>query len=788
MIATGVVFNDELNQNVDDNHLEIFSIIWLDNNNNIKDNHETQKNLRSIINQLKLFYDSKECQQYIEQQSNEEQLIIIVSEEMAQVIIPSIHHLRQVSSIYVYCNDAERKRDEWVSQFPKIKTMMVEVRELINRIETDHRSLKRITESLSINKFSSGKSTTGVNGHFVFFQVLIDCLLRMKFKEEDKNELISRFKIEYNENKSELEKLDEFQKNYSSDKAVWWYTRDSFYYRTLNKALRCQNIDMIYLYRSFINDIYHMLRKHQSNIPLHVYRSQLMVKDELEELRKYIGQFVCVNSFLSTTKKYLTAVFLAGNTNAQSFMERVLFEIDADPEMAITQPFADISKFSEFAEESEVLFMVGSIFRLDAISCTTDCVWIIRMTLCSGNEHDLKDVLVHMKKQNGNGQTNLRTLGKILSEMGKLNLADKYYKRFLMELTLDDPLIRHVYEDLAQVSSQKGDFDNSIQWRQKSLAVNCQYQSNISISNQTIPISNVKWRQNGVTVAGGNKKGDKLNQLFYPWGLTVDDDQNVYVADCVNDRIVEWKLNATSGRLIAGGNGEGSKANQLDGPRDVIIDKQTDSLIISDARNRRVVRWSRQGGLFEQIIISNVDCYGIAMTDDGFLYVSDVEKHEIRRWQIGDTSGAVVAGANGKGNRLDQLDSPTFIFVDQNHSVYISDSNNHRIMKWVKGAKEGIVVAGNHGYGNSTKQLNFPRGLVVDQFSRIYIADDENNRIMCWTKGASQGTIVIGVNGEGNQDDQLRRPCGLSFDRLGNLYVIDHWNHRVQRFSLDTDP
>jgi len=158
--------------------------------------------------------------------------------------------------------------------------------------------------------------------------------------------------------------------------------------------------------------------------------------------------------------------------------------------------------------------------------------------------------------------------------------------------------------------------------------------------------------------------------LFYPWGLTVDDDQNVYVADCVNDRIVEWQLNATSGRVVAGGNGEGNKANQLDGPRDLIIDKKTDTLIICDARNRRVVRWPRRGGVNGQTIISNIDCYSVVMTEDGFLYVCDVEKDEVRRWRIGDTSGAVVAGANGKGNRLDQLDSPTFIFVDQNHSVY----------------------------------------------------------------------------------------------------------------------
>ena len=139
---------------------------------------------------------------------------------------------------------------------------------------------------------------------------------------------------------------------------------------------------------------------------------------------------------------------------------------------------------------------------------------------------------------------------------------------------------------------------------------------------------------------------------------------------------------------------------------------------------------------------------------------------------------------NGKGDRLDQLHSPTFIFLDQDQSIYISDSNNHRVMKWMKNAKEGIVVAGDQGPGNSPTQIHNPQGIVVNPNGILYVADYRNDRIMYWPKGAAHGSIAIGVNSQGNQANQLNRPRGLSFDRLGNLYVIDHWNHRVQRFSL----
>ncbi|CAF2096988.1 unnamed protein product, partial [Rotaria magnacalcarata] len=109
--------------------------------------------------------------------------------------------------------------------------------------------------------------------------------------------------------------------------------------------------------------------------------------------------------------------------------------------------------------------------------------------------------------------------------------------------------------------------------------------------------ANAKWSQNGVTIAGGNGAGGATNQLCYPYGLVVDDDQTVVIADHVNHRIMQWKnSDTTNGQVVAGGNGAGNGLNQLNNPTVVLIDKETDSLIICDRDNRRVVRWSRRSG------------------------------------------------------------------------------------------------------------------------------------------------------------------------------------------------
>jgi tetratricopeptide (TPR) repeat protein len=115
--------------------------------------------------------------------------------------------------------------------------------------------------------------------------------------------------------------------------------------------------------------------------------------------------------------------------------------------------------------------MLGSIFRINSVSSDNDQVWTVRMTLCSDEQHDLKQVLVHMQNQNGSGQTNLRTLGNVLSEMGKFDEAEYYYTRMLNQLSPHNLLLSDLYEDLGKIASHKGEYDISIRWHQKSLAI-----------------------------------------------------------------------------------------------------------------------------------------------------------------------------------------------------------------------------------------------------------------------------------------------------------------------------
>jgi hypothetical protein len=96
------------------------AILWLDATANIgEDNRQAQKQLRSITNHLKTFEDEYQFQQYIRSVSPYKRLILIVSGRLGNEVVPRIHHMPQISSIYVYCMD-QKRNEQWTKDYSKV--------------------------------------------------------------------------------------------------------------------------------------------------------------------------------------------------------------------------------------------------------------------------------------------------------------------------------------------------------------------------------------------------------------------------------------------------------------------------------------------------------------------------------------------------------------------------------------------------------------------------------------------------------------------------------------------
>jgi hypothetical protein len=103
-----------------DPDLETVCLIWLDASANVSpENITTQKQLSSIIHHFKIFQNTQDCEEYIRKKTKDDRIFFIVSGRLGQEIVPRIHQLRQIFSIYVYCQDKQRN-EEWASKFTKV--------------------------------------------------------------------------------------------------------------------------------------------------------------------------------------------------------------------------------------------------------------------------------------------------------------------------------------------------------------------------------------------------------------------------------------------------------------------------------------------------------------------------------------------------------------------------------------------------------------------------------------------------------------------------------------------
>lgn len=307
-------------------------------------------------------------------------------------------------------------------------------------------------------------SSTEINGRFLFTQLFLDILLRLEQKVTDKDELIVKCTELFANNPSELQKLQEFHMKYEPEHVFEWYTKDMFIYRQVNKALRTQNIDLLFLYRFFLQDLQNQLTIKQEQSSIRVYRGQLLSKQELKNLSQAVDQYISLNSFLSTSAdEYIARIYIMGaDTNVESSDEiPVIFEIEADPHQAgDIKPFANIAEHSQFPLEKEILFTAGSIFKIEQI-INEPTFTRIQLKLCSNEENQLKPVFESLRHEN---DADLNSLGIFLYNMDKAHIADRFFRRLYHETSRSSPDGVAYCLNIGNAASHSDQYEEATRW------------------------------------------------------------------------------------------------------------------------------------------------------------------------------------------------------------------------------------------------------------------------------------------------------------------------------------
>ncbi|UJR24677.1 hypothetical protein I4U23_006050 [Adineta vaga] len=314
-----------------------------------------------------------------------------------------------------------------------------------------------------------------LNGQFILYQILIEYLLDEKSPiSKGKPTLYQYFKPD---NQFDQRILKEFDKEYTSDKAIYWYTRDASIYKFLNKALRLQNLDDVIAFASLIRDIDRQLKeeyktfvKTKKTSIIQVYRGQLIHKDEINRLKSNQGQLISMNSFLSTSANREKALhFTVTQSPPTEQLTAILFEIYANIQSP-SRPLADIKHLRGFSDDEEVLFMFGCIFRLDDISFDEELkIWRGKLTLCGDNDSDMKDFLSTLNNEL-NGKSKQISFGTYLIQMQKYQQAQEHYEKLLENKSFKDPIeLAYCHYGLFQINYVKAEYKSAINNLNKTL-------------------------------------------------------------------------------------------------------------------------------------------------------------------------------------------------------------------------------------------------------------------------------------------------------------------------------
>lgn len=222
-------------------------------------------------------------------------------------------------------------------------------------------------------------------------------------------------------------------------------------------------------------------------------------------------------------------------------------------------------------------------------------------------------------------------------------------------------------------------------------------------------------------------------QFNEPWGVAVDPSGQIYVADTWNGRVQvfdpegkflrKWGVFNTT-------NGDLGDAYLLFGPRGLAIDQQG-NLLLTDTGNKRIIRYSPDGTLLQQIGGGGViggrfeEPVGLAVGPDGSVYVADAWNQRVQKLSptLEFISEMAVPSWDDKG-----IYTKPYLAVAGNGDVYVTDPQFYRVFVY---DAAGQMKANFGNFGGEMNRFGLPNGIAYDAVTNsILVADAGNNRVM----------------------------------------------------------
>jgi sugar lactone lactonase YvrE len=284
-----------------------------------------------------------------------------------------------------------------------------------------------------------------------------------------------------------------------------------------------------------------------------------------------------------------------------------------------------------------------------------------------------------------------------------------------------------------------------------------------------------------------NLGGITASSMCYPADVDVDANNNVYVVDWQNNRVLQYLDPVNT---------------------DTIADQV----------------WGQLGsfttGTYTTSPTADTLTNPIAVATDpsGHLYISDRGMHRILEYDAPHTNttadrvfgqfGSFTTGLfNNGGVSANSIAQPQGIGVDASGNLYVADNGNARALRFntpISSDTTADLVFGQYGSftsftpnlgGVNADTLETPTDIDADLAGNVYITDTGTERTLIYDDPVNLGTtadVVFGQGGSftsfGNNTGGLNAssqadPWAIAFDGACNLYIVEYGNNRVMEFD-----
>lgn len=473
-------------------------IIWFLNSSTI-DAELGKLKLCRIASTVKIFTNYDVFINYITNIRSEVVFLIVPNTE---ICVPSIRNSTKIEKTYVFNSSSAELGTDGSKNINVSLNIFNDIHCLCQQLETDIKLYRLDNLVIAVAAPLSKTDTTSVDrkkqeASFLYGQLMREILYRFKFENNAKNEFIKFCRSHYTHELEQLSVIDEFERLYQPQKALWWLTRPCFIHRILQRIQSTFEIDIVYKSGFILKHAHTLLTVFQENnsyVPENVsivYRGKTMINNQFESLIKNNrgGLLSFHNIFIAHTDKGNSINFLRRRLISIPDAISILFEIHMNSLVrSIRSPCAVLDKLDihENIEKNGIIFSSNTVFRIDSIEAFNEdsktTIWTVKLMLIDDDDQQLLSLVAHLRGDDIHANP-LAYIGKLFNDMEEYEHAEQFFVAMLHDSSVcgQPRRLARVHHGLGDNYANRGHYEKALKHYEQALDARLIYLPSIHI-------------------------------------------------------------------------------------------------------------------------------------------------------------------------------------------------------------------------------------------------------------------------------------------------------------------